>query len=403
MKQKIFRLIHDFNNHDDFHRTYDRIINSIYIRQLIKRLHNYINYCSKCQLNQTKCYFFYKFLQSIFISSIFFYIINIDFILILSITNSKKLNNVIIVTCKFIKKIIILLDKIIWLTMKWINSLIIALMSRDWNISKFIVNDKNFKFMSSFWRVIFQKFKMNLFISTIYYFQINDQFEKTNQIIEIILRFWLSNSNNVDWIDVLNYLTISFNNVVNAIIDYVSNEFIYDFRVNNTLNLLKNLSTKNYDHLRQIKRDSTKKIIVFVNVMHKLRYDFAYKNIKLTINNYVFLRLHVDYIIFELSNKKLNQQRVDSFKILKKINILIYWLQLSFVMKIHSMIFIIQLKFVSTFDNDFYQQIKQNAINSLFVETKNNDKKSNLTFNYEIERLLNRRIIVINRINYLIK
>ena len=72
-------------------------------------------------------------------------------------------------------------------------------------------------------------------------------------------------------------------------------------------------------------------------------------------------------------------------------------------MKIHSMIFIIQLKFVSTFDNDFYQQIKQNAINSLFVETKNNDKKSNLTFNYEIERLLNRRIIVIDRINYLIK
>ena len=32
IKQKIFRLIHDFNNHDDFYRTYDRIVNSIYIR-----------------------------------------------------------------------------------------------------------------------------------------------------------------------------------------------------------------------------------------------------------------------------------------------------------------------------------------------------------------------------------
>ena len=32
IKQKFFRLIHDFNNHDDFHYTYDRIINSIYIR-----------------------------------------------------------------------------------------------------------------------------------------------------------------------------------------------------------------------------------------------------------------------------------------------------------------------------------------------------------------------------------
>ena len=84
------------------------------------------------------------------------------------------------------------------------------------------------------------------------------------------------------------------------------------------------MSTKNYDRLRQIKRNSTKKIIDFVNVMHKLRYDFIYKNVKLIVNNYVFLRLHVDYIIFEFSNKKLNQQRVDSFKILKKFDILIY-------------------------------------------------------------------------------
>ena len=31
IKQKIFRLIHDLNNHDNFYCTYDRIINSIYI------------------------------------------------------------------------------------------------------------------------------------------------------------------------------------------------------------------------------------------------------------------------------------------------------------------------------------------------------------------------------------
>ena len=37
------------------------------------------------------------------------------------------------------------------------------------------------------------------------------------------------------------------------------------------------------------------------------------------------------------------------------------------------------------------------------MRIKNDDKKSNLAFNYEIERLLNRRIIVINRINYLMK
>ena len=48
IKQKIFRLIHDLSNHNDFYRIYDKIINLIYIRHLIKRLHNYIDYCSKC-------------------------------------------------------------------------------------------------------------------------------------------------------------------------------------------------------------------------------------------------------------------------------------------------------------------------------------------------------------------
>ena len=203
LEQKILRLTHDFNNHNDFYRIYDKITNSMYIRQLIKRLHDYIDHCSKCQLNQTKRHSFYEFLQSIFISSISFHIINIDFILILSIiiskkTNSKKLNNAMIITCKFTKKIMILFDKFIWLTMKWINSLIIALMFRDWNILKFIVNNKNFKFMSSFWRVIFQKFKINLLTSIIYHSQTNDQFEKTNQILEITLRFWLLNLDNID-------------------------------------------------------------------------------------------------------------------------------------------------------------------------------------------------------------
>ena len=86
----MFCLIHDLNNHNAFYYTYDRIINSIYIRQLIKRLHDYIDYCSKCQLNQIKRHFFYESLQLILISSISFHIVNIDFILILSNTNSKN-------------------------------------------------------------------------------------------------------------------------------------------------------------------------------------------------------------------------------------------------------------------------------------------------------------------------
>ena len=62
IKQKIFRIIHDFNNYNNFHKTYNRLINLIYVRYLTKQLQIYIKHCSKCQLHQIKKHFFYNFL-----------------------------------------------------------------------------------------------------------------------------------------------------------------------------------------------------------------------------------------------------------------------------------------------------------------------------------------------------
>jgi hypothetical protein len=198
------------------------------------------------------------------------------------------------------------------------------------------------------------------------------------------------------------YLTIFHNNVINVTIDFVFNELIYDFKINDTLNMLKNLFVENYFKFKQIKREFAKKIMIFVNVMHKRRYDQTYINIQFKIENYVFFELYFDYIILDLSNHKFNQQRVDLFKIIEKIDTLTYRFELSFVMKIHFVIFITQLKFASSSNSDSYQRSKSN--NSSSIITKNDDFNDfTQTFNYEIERLLNRRIISTNKINYLMK
>lgn len=54
IEQDIFQIAYDQTHHGGFHRTYDRIAPSVYIRQLSKRLRTYIAYCPECQLNQTK-------------------------------------------------------------------------------------------------------------------------------------------------------------------------------------------------------------------------------------------------------------------------------------------------------------------------------------------------------------
>ena len=115
MKQKIFRIVHDLSNHNNFHRIYDRLINFVYIRRFIKRLITYIEHCSKCQFNQIKRHFSYESFQSIITSTISFHIIIIDFIFEFSIMNDD-FDCVMTITNKFIKRIMILFDKFTYTT-----------------------------------------------------------------------------------------------------------------------------------------------------------------------------------------------------------------------------------------------------------------------------------------------
>ena len=71
-------------------------------------------------------------------------------------------------------------------------------------------------------------------------------------------------------------------------------------------------------------------------------------------------------------------------------------------MQIHFVIFIAQLKFASSSNSDSYRRSKSN--NSSSITTENDDFSDfTQTSSYEIERLLDRRIISTNRISYLVK
>ena len=88
-------------------------------------------------------------------------------------------------------------------------------------------------------------------------------------------------------------MTISNNNVANVIIDFAFNEFFYDFKINDILIMLKILFVENYFRLKQIKREFVEKIMTFVNVMHKRRYDDVHIDVQFKINDYVFFKLYV--------------------------------------------------------------------------------------------------------------
>ena len=147
-----------------------------------------------------------------------------------------------------------------------------------------------------------------------------------------------------DWTNVLSYLQAESNNVKQFTIDYASNELMYDFKINDFVSMLADLLSKNYDKLRQIKFENVEVAMIFASAISKKRYDNKHKTLDSMIKSkfMMYLRLHQSYTIVDLSNKKLFNQRVDSFKIIEAVDKFrqIWRLKLFFIMKIYSVIFI---------------------------------------------------------------
>ncbi len=101
--QNIFKMTHDDLVHVEFHHAHIIIFEILYIRHFAHHLRQYIEYCSKCLLNQIKKHKSYDVLIFISSSKISFYIITMHFVLTLSQSEQKKYDMILIVTNKFLK------------------------------------------------------------------------------------------------------------------------------------------------------------------------------------------------------------------------------------------------------------------------------------------------------------
>jgi hypothetical protein len=63
----------------------------------------------------------------------------------------------------------------------------------DWDIIKETINDRDPKFMSKLWQTLLDLLGVVMLISTTYHPQTDGQSERTNQIMEIALRFLTAN------------------------------------------------------------------------------------------------------------------------------------------------------------------------------------------------------------------
>ena len=165
-----------------------------------------------------------------------------------------------------------------------------------------------------------------------YHSQTNEVSERTNQTIEIAIRYFVIEFLEIDYILILSIIQTQLNNSFNVVTDLSSNEIIYDFKVKNALfNIIEintvntlNLSTQRMKYQREVV-DATD----FVVAKIKIYYDARHTSILLRSDEKTYLQLNKDYKLFDKLNSKLSQQRCESFKILERVERLAYRLELS--------------------------------------------------------------------------
>ena len=178
--------------------------------------------------------------------------------------------------------------------------------------------------------------------SIVYHSQTDDASKRTNQIIEIALRYHIQALNDCrDWSTIVEIMQRTINNST-SFTDKSFNEICYEFTSINNTNLLRfNSIIKSFSIKLEI-IDS----IAMTQISSKKLYDQKHQSLILKIENWVLLRLHKDYQILSsvTLNLKLSQQYVNSFQIIEKIENLAYRLKISKHWKIWFVISIIQLE-----------------------------------------------------------
>jgi hypothetical protein len=385
--KRIFRMTHDDFMHVDFHRVYVAISKTLYIRRLFHYLRQYIDYCSQCLLNQTKRHKFYDAFNFISSSKISFHIVTMNFVLTLSHSEQERFDTLLIVTDKFSKDKLLISKRNTWKAQDWAISLWKYLQLCNWDLSRVIIFDRDVKFQFDLWKILFKVVKTDLLISIVYHLQTNEQSERTNQTIEIALRYLLTSNSNLSWHEALSSFQQTFMNILTST-KYVSNEVLYEMNTRSQLIWLNEEVFKNNQQLlRKIIRKDVADVIDFANARFKVIYDDKHKSFAFNSEDKIYLRFHREYSLSKKNNSKLSNQRSDSYVIKRKIENAVYELILSQNVRIHLVIFIAQLKSAKDDSDSFDRSRSTNSESVKMINENTSTERS-----YEVERILKKRM-----------
>jgi hypothetical protein len=237
-----------------------------------------------------------------------FHTVAIDFIAGLPPFNG--FDTALTITCKASKRCTILPGKATYSAADWAAVFLEGTV--DWGLPSAIISDRDRKFMSELWHTLFKRLGVQQMVTTAYHPQADGQSERTNQTVEIALRFWLSEGNK-DWPGFLPFLRASLNNSINTSIGISPNEFCLGFRVQEPGDLINPAENQDPATAKLILRQEAMDAQAYANLRMKERFDIAHKPLQLKPGDWAFIKLHHGYKIPGQDHPKFSQQRAGPF------------------------------------------------------------------------------------------
>ena len=234
---------------------------------------------------------------------------------------------------------------------------------------------------------MFVKLGVKLLYSTAYHPQTDGASERTNQTVEIALRFFVHAMDDpLRWPEVLPRIQSLLNNTSSSTTRKTPNEIAYRFSPRRPLDLFSSTTLPD----TYVARTAAADAILFALANHKDHYYRSHQPLFIKVGDWAMLKLHKGYSIHSSVGvtKKLTQQYVGPFRILEKIVRPAYKLEVSNEWRIHPVFSVAQLKPAPAPSKDPFHRPRPQQPPSVFVEGDTDHQKS-----FEVDRLLNRRTV----------
>ena len=310
----------------------------------------------------------------------------LDFVLALPLTR-QGFNAIMSVTCKFSKRVTLIEGADTWSAEQWAQAFLKRLDLIDWGLPGDLTTDWDPKFLSKFWAELFARLGVKLLYNTSYHPQTDGSSERTNQTVEIALRFYIQALEDPSlWLEVLTRIQSILNNTSSLTTGKTPNEIAYGFSPCRPLNLLSDPLLPNTFQARADAADA----ISFALAYQKAYYNQKYQTLFTKVGNWAMLKLHKKYSIASSAGvtKKLTQQYVGPFRALGKVGQLAYKLDVLLDWRMHPVFLVAQLKPAPSPTDDPFHRPRPHMPLIVFVNSDTDASKC-----FEVERLLNKRTV----------